>query len=109
VAAAVATLGAAVLLPGTAWAHDAHVVDGHKQAEAVGRLQAALPGALIGRAHMAAATPGHPQVVPFSGELTNLPDDPNVSYPSPSSCQAPMRKELQVDVPAGTKTLYGGI
>lgn len=93
-----------------ALAHDHRAPQSEKKKVEIGPLQAPSAGALFARVQISGATPGHPALVPFSGELTNLPIDPNVTYPSPTGpCDAAACRELQVDVPAGMKTLYGTI
>jgi len=101
----------AVLLSASpAFAHDWRALKVAEKPLKLGPLQAALPGAVRAQATVTAVSTGHPQAIPFSGTLTNLPTDPSVTYPSPTAaCDPAMCAELDVDVPASAKTLYGTI
>ena len=86
--AAVAVL-TTVMIVGTmpAAAHDHRALQrlqeqSRKDRAKAGRVKDALKGALKGTVSFAAAGPGKPEVVPFTGELTELTSDPMFVYPS---------------------------
>jgi LPXTG-motif cell wall-anchored protein len=111
--AAVTVLTTVVLvgaLPAAAHDHRAIQRLQEKHRPYTGEVRDALKGALKGKVNFAAATPGKPEVVPFTGELTELTSDPMVEYPSPTDTCAPEScAELQVNVPEGMKSLYASI
>lgn len=110
VAAVAITAAVAVLGASPAVAHDHRTALLEQQPQLVGPLEPATAHATLGVASLARPAPRRPSVVPFEGELTNVPVDPAVSYPSPTAaCDVPSCAELQVDVPTGTRTLYGTI
>lgn len=106
---ALALVAGLVLAASPASAHEWRA-EGARHEVSLGPLEPAEPRALAARVALAPPAPGRPEAASFDGVLTNLPEDPRATYPSPTeACEAPSCRELQVEVPEGARSLYATI